>query len=97
MTADASANAPLTSLPGLTVSASETDSAASPAVLTTVAAPAASYVRATAGTNAPKLGVLPRVSDSIEATLPPTLPSELLVLRPVSGIDSVAVSEPDVT
>src|SRR4051812_33914302 len=71
------AKAPLVSRPG-----SETVSAASAAVLMTLAVVVAVYSRATPGANAPKLAGAPSVSASVAGTLAPTSPvTGVAVLR----------------
>ena len=73
-----SENAPLTRWPGAVLDGSLTASAASPAVEVTLAVPWAMYSRATPGVNAPKLGTVPSVSDSVAGTVPPTVPVVLV-------------------
>src|SRR3712207_1937085 len=63
---------PLTRWPGFCVLVSLAVSVASPAVEITLAVVLAVYVRATPGTNAPKLAGVPSVSESVAGTLPPT-------------------------
>src|SRR5829696_7333903 len=87
-----SENVPLTSLPVAAALESVTESVALPAVLTTVAAAAASYVRAVAGMNAPKLLGVPSVRLSVVGTVPLTPPVASAVLWPLSRMDSVALS-----
>src|SRR3954452_7370420 len=72
--AEASENAPLTRRPGLVEPGSATESAASPAVLITLALMLAAYSFATPGVNAPKAAGVPSVSASVAGTVPPTSP-----------------------
>src|SRR3954462_13233507 len=66
-----SANAPLTSLPGLLELGSATERAASPAVEMTLAVLEARDSPATPGTNEPSCGAAPRDSESVAGTVPP--------------------------
>src|SRR4051812_2480425 len=66
--ADGSENVPLTRWPGAVALESVTLSSASPAVETTFAVPAAEYVLARPGVNAPKLGAVPSDSASCAGT-----------------------------
>src|SRR3954471_5820468 len=68
-----SANTPLVSTPG-----SLTDSAASPAVLKTVAPVVATYSFSSPGVNPPKVAGAPSVSASVAGTDPPTPPPVLV-------------------
>src|SRR4051794_17507397 len=61
--------------PLLSTRGSDTDSAASPAVLSTVAPVVATYSLSRPGVNTPKLAGAPSVSDSVADTEPPTPPS----------------------
>src|SRR5688572_3753161 len=78
-----SVNDPLARWPG-----SLTDSAASPAVETTVAVAEAVYSRSTPGVNAPNEAGAPSVSESVAGTVPPTVVS-VLVAYGSTGVTSV--------
>src|SRR4051794_38121892 len=67
------ANDPFVNTPG-----SLTDSAASPAVLTTVAPVVATYSLSTPGVTPPKVAGAPSVSASVAGTDPPTPPPVLV-------------------
>src|SRR3954451_8698058 len=77
---DARENVPLTRRPGTFVLGSATLSSASPAVETTEAVPAAVYVLAAPGVNAPNAGAAePSVRPRVAETEPPAVPSAVPV------------------